>query len=241
MRVKNEEKYLAHALDSLRPLGGRVVLLDDGSTDSTPDIARGFDFVDYHRQDDEPMDEGRDRTALYGWALDLEPEWIFTLDGDEVLDPPSVDRMLGAMDLAPDDVNVFRMFLAVMATDVGNPNPARYAGPSPVGHWSMARMFRVRDADRAHEFTSNFSNNLHCGCVPEMYDRTTQKLNAWIRYYGYESADAVGKKRVFYRENDPVNFPRVDRIWRARRACGRVGISRGLSAPEMGITRTVTY
>lgn len=59
MRVKDEEKYIGHALESLRPLGGEVVLLDDGSTDATADIVRDFGFVHYHRQDDLQMDGTR--------------------------------------------------------------------------------------------------------------------------------------------------------------------------------------
>jgi glycosyltransferase involved in cell wall biosynthesis len=241
MRVKNEEKYLAYALDSLRALGGRVVLLDDGSDDATPDIAQGFDFVDYHRQDIEPMDEGPARTKMYQLALELEPEWIFTLDGDEALDPMCAERMLRAMDMAPDDVNVFDMFLAVMATSPEVPRQLRYAGASPMAYWSMGRLFRVRDAHREHEFYSKAPFNLHCGCVPEMYDRKSEKLNAWLLYYGYESKEAVAKKRVFYMEHDPARLPQSEAMWRARAKCGRVGIGKGVDAREIGITRTVTY
>lgn len=241
MRVKDEESYIEHSLRSLEPLGGQVVLLDDGSTDATADIARSFGFVDYRRQDDLPMDEGRDRTALYRWALEYEPEWIFTLDGDEVLDPPSVERMLRAMKYAESDINVFGVYLAVMASKPDARPLMRYNGAEPHGYWYMDRMFRVRDADRDYEFTSNFENNLHCGCVPAMRERKKQRLNVWIQYYGYESPAVIEKKRAFYREHDPVNFPRVEQMWEARMKCGRAAIRRDLDAREMGITRTVTY
>jgi glycosyltransferase involved in cell wall biosynthesis len=216
MRVKNEEPYLAHALRSLKALGGPVVLLDDGSTDATPDIARRFRFVDYHRQDDLQMDEGRDRTALYRWALEKEPQWIFTLDGDEVLHETTPRKMLRAVKYAPSKVNVFKMFLAVMASAPKAQKEYWYNGPSPLRWWQMDRMFRVRDADDMHEFSSNFDNNLHCGCVPAMELRSAQHLNAWIKYYGYESMAAVARKRRFYSEHDPANFLKVERMWRER-------------------------
>ncbi|MCP4898889.1 MAG: glycosyltransferase [bacterium] len=243
LRVKDEAAYIEHALRSLEPLGGEVVLLDDGSTDATADIVRSFGDVHYHWQDGLPMDEGRDRTALYRWALELEPEWILTLDGDEVLDGPSANRILAAMNGAPDDVNVFEVFMAVMASPVDAPQKQQrwFNGPSPLRFWSMDRMFRVRDADKDYKFMSNFDNNLHCGCVPDMRAREKRKLNAWIKYYGYESPEALERKRAFYSEHDPANFPRVEEMWRERVKQGVTTWRDGPCCRELSITGTVEY
>jgi glycosyltransferase involved in cell wall biosynthesis len=245
MRVKNEERYLDDALRSVCYLPGKpgefsgnpVFVLDDGSTDRTPEICSQWGIY-YERQDDMPMDEGRDRTMLYRWALEYEPDWIFTLDGDEVLAQP--DRLLAAAALAPDDVNVFGMWLAVMASPVEGPH--KWYGPmQPEGAWFMDRMFRVRDADSDHIFESNFGNNLHCGCVPLMHNRKRELLNAWIRYYGYESPDAVERKRAFYSTHDVNNFPRVNDLWERRRKLRAVPWSDSADCREMGIHRTVIY
>ena len=72
IRVKNEGKYIAHTLASLEGLGGKVVVLDDGSTDDTAAICRSVSFVNYHWQLGLEMDEGRDRTYLYKEALKLQ-------------------------------------------------------------------------------------------------------------------------------------------------------------------------
>ena len=101
MRVKNEARYIARAIQSILPLDGKIIVLDDGSTDSTSDIISSFDGLDYHRQDDMGMDEGRDRTFLYKEALKLEPGWIFTLDGDEELDSATPERMKRAVERCP--------------------------------------------------------------------------------------------------------------------------------------------
>ena len=94
LRVKNEEQYIGAALESLVSLAGDIVLLDDGSTDATPSMVGRRRDVHYHRQDDMELDEGRDRTALYKWALELDPDWIFTLDGDEMLAREGAEQMV---------------------------------------------------------------------------------------------------------------------------------------------------
>jgi glycosyltransferase involved in cell wall biosynthesis len=218
-----------------------VLLLDDGSTDATADIAGSFGFVDYRRQDDLEMDEGRDRTALYRWALELEPEWILTLDGDEALAPGAAEQILRAVEMVPASTNIFEMILAVMATPPDVNAPKRFSGPSPLAFWKMGRAFRVKDADVEYSFTSKHENNLHCGCVPKMLRYEKIKLNACILYYGYESPEAVEKKRAFYGEHDPANLPRVEMLWRERAKCGRAAIGDRLDAREMGITGTVTF
>jgi glycosyltransferase involved in cell wall biosynthesis len=233
MRVKNEERYIAHAIQSILPLDGKIIVLDDGSTDGTPDILSSFDGLDYHRQDDLPMDEGRDRTFLYRKALELEPDWVFTLDGDEELDSATPERMHRAIERCPDEVNVFEMFLAVM-----------YGGRSwrgPRSAWKMGRLFRVRDAVEDYEFTSGYGNNLHCGCVPEMRAFHRERLNAWIKYWGYENPEAVARKLEFYKEHDPEHYPAIVKREKRRARMKWVEWKDGLDAREIGIHGTVIY
>jgi glycosyltransferase involved in cell wall biosynthesis len=206
MRVKNEAKYLAAGIASLEPLGGPVVVLDDGSTDDTGSIARSFDFVLYHRQDDLPMDEGRDRTFLLREALKLNPRWVFTLDGDEELPPTSPAKMLRAVDRCPDDVNALAMWLAVMAG-----RDQYYVGR---WIWEMDRMFRVSAMvdPEGYEFASSYKNNLHCGCTPELRDYKRERVNIFIKYWGYETPEATAEHLAFYEQHDKVNFEKVSRL-----------------------------
>ena len=244
MRVKDEEKYIRYALESLLPLGGPIVLLDDGSTDRTPDIVGDFGNVRYHWQGDLEMDEGRDRTQLLRWALELEPDWIFTLDGDEVLTNAAPERMLRAVSKCPDDVNVFDMIGAVMATRVDSPRPQRYGGAKPLGYWWRPRLVRADAIPSGYKYHSEHNGNLHCRAVPwpdEIENFKKQKLNAWIKYYGYETPQAVEKKRAFYSEHDPANFPRIKQMWRDRNKSGRVRFTDGVNCSSIGITNTVSY
>lgn len=223
-------------MESLGPLAGEVVLLDDGSTDATPSIVGSFGDVHYHHQADLPLDEGRDRTALYKWALELEPDWVFTLDGDEVLAPEGAEQMVRATEQAPDDVNVFVMFMGIMAS-----KNARYTGSEPFAFWYMPRLFRVRDAVAKHEFKSKHEHNHHCGCVPEMKNEKRLRLNAWIKYYGYESPEAIAKKLKFYEANDPKHADHLKRLIAGRRSLKRDVWNDSPDCREISITGTVTY
>ena len=239
MRVKNEEAYLRYALESLRPLGGPVILLDDGSTDTTPEIAKSFEFVEYIRQDEATMDEGRDRTRLYRAALDWAPEWIFTLDGDEVLDPTTPARMLRAIKKCPEHVNVFQMCIAIMASAPDAKKQKWYGPEEPVGAFVSRRLFRVSDAVEDSVIASDCPGNLHCGNIPEMRNRFSLNLNAWIKSYGYESSEACARKLAFYEEH---KFSRnVARMIALRAKTSPVVWADGASAPEMGKQNTVSY
>ena len=84
MIVKNEEKYLADCLASVRDVVDEIVLVDTGSTDRTIDIAKkngakifNFNWVN-------------DFSAARNYALDNSTcDWILYLDADERLSPDS--------------------------------------------------------------------------------------------------------------------------------------------------------
>ena len=237
MRVKNEERYIHRAISSLLPLHGEIIVLDDGSTDNTPDIVRSFDGVRYIRQDDLPMDEGRDRSLLLHKALELEPGWVFTLDGDEELPTRTCEQMTKAMVEAPLDVTVFRLHFVVMWGEDEYLVQNKFI-------WPQDRMFRVSALeDRGYTFYSQFSRNLHCGCVPKHgvkpYNR--QILNAFIKYWGYESMPACHQKLDFYKEHDPAIFENTFNLVMARNRAPKNPWMDNLDCREIGIVGAVTY
>lgn len=82
MIVKNEAGSLGHCLESLRGLWDELVVLDTGSTDGTPDIARSFGA----------------RVETFTWVDDFAAarnacierctgDWILVVDADEAVDP----------------------------------------------------------------------------------------------------------------------------------------------------------
>lgn len=86
--VKNAEKTIAECLESLSAFG-EVVLLDNGSTDATVEIARKFPNVKIFS---EPVFYGFGK--MKNIAVDhATNDWIFSIDSDEVLVPEVVGQI----------------------------------------------------------------------------------------------------------------------------------------------------
>jgi glycosyltransferase involved in cell wall biosynthesis len=91
--VKNEATNLAACLASVAWCD-EVVVVDSGSTDGTPDIARaaGARVVDFHWNGAFPKKKN--------WALakvDWKHDWVFILDADERVTPPLEAAMRAAL------------------------------------------------------------------------------------------------------------------------------------------------
>ncbi|HYM79341.1 MAG TPA: glycosyltransferase family 2 protein [Candidatus Dormibacteraeota bacterium] len=87
--TRNEEKNLPRCLAALRDVG-EVYVIDSGSTDSTPEIARSFGakVVQFHYQGGWPKKRQ--------WAMDTLPlafDWVFLIDADEVLTPELTEEI----------------------------------------------------------------------------------------------------------------------------------------------------
>jgi glycosyltransferase involved in cell wall biosynthesis len=87
--ARNEEKNLPRCLEALRDVG-EVYVVDSGSTDATPEIARNFGakVVQFHYQGGWPKKRQ--------WAMDTLPlafDWIFLIDADEMLTPELAEEI----------------------------------------------------------------------------------------------------------------------------------------------------
>lgn len=94
LRIRNEARWIAEVLESIRPLCQRIFIMDDHSTDDTAKICETFRLgADQHEQVTvlpspfDGLNESRDKNWLYDQIMrECEPEWILCIDGDEVLE-----------------------------------------------------------------------------------------------------------------------------------------------------------
>ena len=77
MMVKDEEKNLKRCLDSVKDFADEIVIVDTGSTDSTPSIARRYTDKIY-RHPWENFSVHRNQSVGYSTM-----DWIFQIDADE--------------------------------------------------------------------------------------------------------------------------------------------------------------
>ena len=87
-RIKNEERWIEKSLEYASEICQQIVVLDDGSTDETLKICKSFSsVVDIHEQKNMSFDDTRDKNVLLKMGLKHNPDFMMTLDGDEVIMP----------------------------------------------------------------------------------------------------------------------------------------------------------
>lgn len=92
MIVKNEAAKLPSCLSSVRDVVDEIVIVDTGSTDRTPKIAREFGARVYEFEWCNDFAVARNQSLKY-----VNGEWILVLDADEVLTPEVVPNLRQAI------------------------------------------------------------------------------------------------------------------------------------------------
>ena len=221
MRVKNEEQYLGRCLDSLQPLACPIVLLDDNSTDKTEEIARSFHRVNYIGSRGAGIDEARDRQALIEVAVNYQPEWVLTIDGDEVLPHQTCDRIREFTFMELPNVNVLRLAIAFMWGE------DHYVDlPQPFYHHRMWRATDVQPPARLNPLrmtgAPDFEYGLHCGPLPRLKGAYTHKdIPAFIKAYGYQTPEEYERHFRFYTEHDEELWTHNDIVGRLNNPLAR--------------------
>ncbi len=88
MIVKNEEKYLAECLESVKDIVDEIVVVDTGSSDRTIEIAKEYGAKIFH------FNWVNDFSAARNFALrNSSGDWILYLDADERLESDSINEL----------------------------------------------------------------------------------------------------------------------------------------------------
>lgn len=134
--ARDEERFLAPCIESVRPVADEIIVVDTGSTDSTPELARrlGCRVFSFAWRDD--------FAAARNHALEhARGEWILSIDADERLRTPDLLRQ--TLVTAPPEVGGFLLYCH---------SPA---GPEGVTSTLVLRLFRrherIRFRGRIHE------------------------------------------------------------------------------------------
>jgi tetratricopeptide (TPR) repeat protein len=88
MIVKNEETFIAQCLESVKAVADEIIVVDTGSTDRTPEIARKYGAQVYFHSWNNDFSEARNHSIRYATK-----DWILWIDADEELDSRDVSAL----------------------------------------------------------------------------------------------------------------------------------------------------
>lgn len=211
MRIKNESRWLARVIEAQLPLLERLFILDDHSTDNTPEICERYEKVTLFRSPFEGLDESRDKNFLMQKLYDAIPEndqhftngnpeapyFALALDGDEELLPSAIP----ALQRAAETREAHSYFVKILyAWD--SPDQIRVDGV--YRNFARPSLFRLMNHDFRFQ-TTPWGGNLHCASIPQEMLHGSRHCDAAVLHYGYIDADLRRRKYEFYNRVDPGN------------------------------------
>ena len=106
LRIKNEEQWILPTLEKASPNRGRLCnFWTTVPLTRTSELCRSHPKVIHFEYQNEPeTDETRDKNRLLQWTLDEKPDWILSLDGDELLEDIAPLTIRREIELCPDSV-----------------------------------------------------------------------------------------------------------------------------------------
>lgn len=121
----NEEKYVLRVLKRVRQFADQVLVIDDGSTDSTPCLLpREPVEVIRHATN---RGYGRSLQDAFRWACVDRFDWVITMDCDEQHEPEAIPSFMEQIRTDAFDVISGSRYLSHDPADADSPPPARRA------------------------------------------------------------------------------------------------------------------
>lgn len=202
MAVRNEAgRYLRPVLDRLATLVDGIVILDDASTDQTPELCRAHPKVIRFQRLESPLftqDEAALRNILWAITVELEPAWILALDADELLEEKAKTELPALTDQQEFELITFPVYhfwgdLCHYRSDqLWNPALAR-----------TACLFRYRK-NQAYHWAPR---RLHCGRFPtEAYLSPRYHSPLRLLHLGYAAQHEREQKYRRYLSLDPEGY-----------------------------------
>jgi glycosyltransferase involved in cell wall biosynthesis len=193
-RVKNEERFIEKSLKSIMDICSEIVILDDNSTDKTMEICSSFDKVaDIQKQYDLPLDEVRDRNTLLQMALKRNPDFVLSIDGDEIFMSNAAEILFEELDILypTNDVFEFQFLTCWDGTE-----QIRYDGI--FGNYWQKRLFRIKNQPSNLKFKNTTNpGNLHCGSVPKNVHGFENPIRSDVKIFHMASIDETLRKQKY--------------------------------------------
>jgi O-antigen biosynthesis protein len=198
LRVKNEARWIARVIESIR-LCDRIIILDDHSTDGTPEICEQFEGVTVFRSEFADIHEARDKDFLLAkvWESGAEVgDYCLMIDGDEVLHEADGPALRQAMEWGWSCCSMHVVYLWDREDQARVDRIYReFRRPS---------LFRLTSRTLSFRITA-FGGNFHCSNAPAQLLGIITPIAARLLHLGYLHREDRVRKYEFYNGVDPNN------------------------------------
>ncbi|WP_063776448.1 glycosyltransferase [Paenibacillus sp. IHB B 3415] len=199
MIVKNEgSRFLRQVLQEHRKYIDEAVIIDDGSTDNTADICRevlqGIPLHLIRNNVSRFSNESELRKQQWEAVLQTNPEWILSLDADEIFEAGFPEEVDGLLRTDNCDLFCFRLY------DFWDDTHYREDM-----YWRSHQSYRPFLLRYREDFTYLW-NDLpqHCGRLPEnIFELSHQLSNLRLKHLGWSKPEYRLEKYLRYMLLDP--------------------------------------
>ncbi|HRW51896.1 MAG TPA: glycosyltransferase family 2 protein [Phycisphaerae bacterium] len=122
--VFNEAKYVTSVLNEVRPVGGDILVIDDGSTDQTPALLAAQSDISVITH---PENRGYGQSLIdaFAFAERHQYDWIVTIDCDDQHEPAFIPSFLKRAREGDVDIVSGSRYLAELPGNTGAPDDRR--------------------------------------------------------------------------------------------------------------------
>jgi glycosyltransferase involved in cell wall biosynthesis len=172
----NAERYIAEAIDSVlaqthRPL--ELIVVDDGSTDATADIAREYGDAVVLLQQERQGNGGARNTGVARAA----GAYLGFLDADDRFTESKVERQLALLAAEPELDMVFGHVVEFVSPELDEDARTLIRPAAPEAPWTAPNLMLIRRA--SFDRVGPFSTTLRVGVTVDWYARA---VDAGLRY-----------------------------------------------------------
>lgn len=199
MVVKNEgRRFLRQVLQQHRKYIDEAVIIDDGSTDNTADICRevleGIPLRLIHNDISKFSNEAELRKQQWDEVVKSKPEWILSLDADELFEERFAGDIGSLLCEESSDLFCFRLY------DFWDDNHYREDS-----YWRSHQSYRPFLLRYREEFPYVWNESpQHCGRLPEnIFELPHQLSNLRLKHLGWSRPEFRLDKYLRYMLLDP--------------------------------------